>query len=413
MTELLERPRPAVLRGGRLLVVLLAMYVLAVALFPELRFNNVDLYVYLVAGDWLWAGESLYDQRIAASLPFNYPPIAALLFSPLSAMPEVLAIGVVQALNIALAPMVVWRVLRYLGRPVDGRLLVLAAAGSVFMMFLDSVAVSADLGQINLVLLALVVFDVLRTSDSRWRGVGIGLAGAIKLTPLLFVPYLLITRQFRAAGVATGTFLGAIALGFLIAPSSSAAYWSGSVMSDLTRITPGGVSISGNMSLNGFLLNSGLSDGTAHTLWLLGSLACVLVTLALAAMAHRRDNAVLGVALVGLCTSLVSPFTWGHHWVFCALITVYLLHHWRRPGHLLTLAVFTLLTLRWARFGLSWRDFGPSADRLHDYLLPLLVVLAMPLMWLYLRRSAPVTADQPSEPAPVGMISADRAAGRR
>ena len=41
-----------------------------------------------------------------------------------------------------------------------------------------------------------------------WAGVGIGLATAVKLTPALFIAYLLITRQWRVAATAVGTTIG-------------------------------------------------------------------------------------------------------------------------------------------------------------------------------------------------------------
>ncbi|WP_158843786.1 glycosyltransferase 87 family protein [Saccharothrix deserti] len=49
----------------------------------------------------------------------------------------------------------------------------------------------------------------------------------MKLTPGLFVVYLLLTGRIRAAVVAGGTMLGTVGLGFALLPDESRAYWGG------------------------------------------------------------------------------------------------------------------------------------------------------------------------------------------
>ena len=74
------------------------------------------------------------------------------------------------------------------------------------------------LGQVNLLLMLLVVADLLTAgaltpggSKGRtrwWHGLGIGIAAGVKLTPLIFIPYLLLIRRYRQAATATGVFRG-------------------------------------------------------------------------------------------------------------------------------------------------------------------------------------------------------------
>jgi alpha-1,2-mannosyltransferase len=78
-------------------------------------------------------------------------------------------------------------------------------------------------GQVNAVLLFLVAADLLflvRYNRSV-AGVGIGLATAIKLTPGIFIVYLVITRRFRAAMVASGTTMAATVFAAAVAPDAS------------------------------------------------------------------------------------------------------------------------------------------------------------------------------------------------
>src|SRR5439155_13505639 len=114
-------------------------------------------------------------------------------------------------------------------------------------MWLEPVDMTLHFGQINLLLLALVLADL--ALPRRWQGIGVGLAAAIKLTPLIFIGYLLLTRRLRAALVATGTFAATVALGFALLPGGSVAFWGGRFAQ------PGdGPERLVNQSLNGLIL---------------------------------------------------------------------------------------------------------------------------------------------------------------
>ena len=72
------------------------------------------------------------------------------------------------------------------------------------------------LGQVNLLLMLLVVADLLTAGaltpgEGRtrwWHGLGIGIAAGVKLTPLIFIPYLLLIRRYRQAATATARVRG-------------------------------------------------------------------------------------------------------------------------------------------------------------------------------------------------------------
>jgi alpha-1,2-mannosyltransferase len=165
-------------------------------------------------------------------------------------------------------------------------------------------------------LLFLVALDLLVgvAGGRRWAGVGIGLATAIKLTPGVFILYLLVTRRWRAALVATGTAAVATLAAAAVDPSASREFWT-SALWDTDRV--GSLAFISNQSLQGTVAR--LNPEHPSTLaWL------VLVLLAIGVWAWRVRAASLaeGLALTGVLGCLISPVTWVHHlvWLLPALI---------------------------------------------------------------------------------------------
>jgi alpha-1,2-mannosyltransferase len=155
----------------------------------------------------------------------------------------------------------------------------------------------------------------------RWAGAGIGLATAVKLTPGLFVLYLLLTGRRRAAGVAAGTAVAATLLAAAVAPGTSWQFWS-AVLWDTSRV--GRLEKTANQSLLGMLARLADPASPSRAVWLV----LVAAVLALAAwrvrQAARAGNDVVGVTLTGLTACLVSPISWTHHlvWVLPALVVL-------------------------------------------------------------------------------------------
>jgi alpha-1,2-mannosyltransferase len=169
------------------------------------------------------------------------------------------------------------------------------------------------LGQVNLILLGMVAADCL-APRTRWpRGLLIGIAAAIKLTPLVFVLFFLPQRQWRTSTTAIGSFVAASLLGVVVAPIDSREYWLDAAL-DPSRI--GGIGYAGNQSLRGALHRLGLPVSVELALWLGGATAVVI---ACSVAVHRLRNqgqdteAVVVVAATGL---LCSPVSWSHHWVW-------------------------------------------------------------------------------------------------
>jgi alpha-1,2-mannosyltransferase len=298
------------------------------------KLRYFDLRVYRGAATLVLNGGHLYDAKLYGGLHFTYPPIAALVFTPLAVLPLGLDEVLVTAINVAA---LIW-VLRlalglYLASPrrADSRrvdpwpTVGLAAAAA---LWLEPITTTLGYGQIDLVIAALILFDLARPDSARSKGAAIGLAAGLKLTPLLFIPYLLLAGRRRAAAVATSVFAATIALGFAILPSDAVRYWGGAFL-DPTRV--GRVADWANQSLQGAIerLTGASTVGPA---WLVAVAVVAAAGLAAAVLASRRGDEATGFALCAVTALLASPISWTHHWALAvpALFVVVLWAYQRR-----------------------------------------------------------------------------------
>lgn len=274
----------------------------------------------------------LYDFGIRG-YPFTYPPAAALALTPLAFVPLVL---LKVAWTVLLAPTLVlvwWVSFRAAERghlrpwAPTGLLLAVAVAGSAVL--LDPIERNFHFGQVNLVLLLVVLLDLLGWVGEGRRGLLTGLAAAFKLTPLVFLLFLALTRQWRALRNAVLAFAGAAAAGFVVLPGESWRYWTDLVV-HTSRIGP--VDRSSNQSVMGLLLRLGAQQGASSTtlVWFLLAGALGAAGTALAVLCWRRGEELLAVSLVGLVSLLASPISWTHHWVWCIPLGVGLASATRR-----------------------------------------------------------------------------------
>ncbi len=201
-------------------------------------------------------------------------------------------------------------------------------------LWAEPIMTTLGYGQIDLLITACVVVDLVYGERSRAGGLGIGLAAALKLTPLVFIPYLAFTGRGRMAARALAAFLVSIAVALLVIRRDATTYWFGGKFMDLSRVTGGNPhagSGAANQSLRGALLR--ILPGTSHLtlIWLLASLAVAAVGLLLAVRAARRGDEAWGFMLVALTGLLICPVSWTHHWTIAAAGVIALLGSRGRP----------------------------------------------------------------------------------
>jgi alpha-1,2-mannosyltransferase len=268
-----------------------------------IRLSDLGVYVGAVGG--IRHGASLYDFISASHAPFTYPPFAGLLFWPLTLVPTLpLQIGWTLATIAAVA----WTAHVVTSRP--------AGVPLVGLVLMVSAPVSSDIryGQVSVFLAAAVATDVLR--PSRWQGILIGLAAAIKLTPLIFIPMLWVAGRRVAAATAAGTFAAAGALAGLALPEDSWRFWTVEV-SHVSRL--GYVTSVGNQSLNGALLRLGVSTPVRSAAVVIVGGGVAVLALRRAAQLGRAGDWLSALVVVGAASIVLSPVSWTHHQVWLVL----------------------------------------------------------------------------------------------
>ncbi|WP_280336811.1 glycosyltransferase 87 family protein [Nocardia wallacei] len=296
----------------------------------------IDLQVYRLGVQAWWHGADMYGTlpktTLGVGLPFIYPPFAALALSPFAMLPmhaSAIAFFVVSTAALAVTLYLVAR--RYWDGSTEMVLWATACAVPLGLL-LEPVHATLDFGQVNLILMVLVVADCL-TARPKWRrGMLIGLAAAIKLTPAAFVLYFLVRRDYKAAATAAITGAVASALAYVVMPGESTRYWFGG-MGNVSGLS--GSAFHTNQSIQGVLSRLQVPKPEFTVIWLV--LAVALLALVATAMRQAADTPALALAFNAVFTLLVSPISWSHHWV------------WIAPGLLAALGAATRLPRRQAR----------------------------------------------------------------
>lgn len=323
-----SRGRRAAVTGSWLTV---AVLFIGVNLDTDLGWRYLlDMDVYRQGAAHFWSGPrptDLYDISFPTrsdSLPFTYPPFAALVFTPLWLLSELIGQVATERVHTLVSVLALWLIARALLRVHGSRvpavvLLAVMMAGSPTLSTLD-------LGQINTVLMAMVLLDVTRALPRLPLGLLTGIAAAIKLTPLVFALFFLIlwfTRR-RPGGLLWMSlgFSGATLAAWVVQPGTSLTYWTRTLQST-GRI--GDPAYAKNVSVQGLLARFP-QLGEARLLWL-AAVVLIIAGTAVACVRILRTSAslpaqTLATVLVALIALLCSPVSWSHHWVWLGPLAV-------------------------------------------------------------------------------------------
>ena len=327
-----------------------------------------DLVVYQYGGRSVLDGVSPYagDDPVTG-LPFTYPPFAAVLMVPLAPLPTGLAAALWTGASIGALGASVVVVRRALGRTSPAVLVVLVSG---LALALEPVWQNLTFGQVNLILMLVVLVDLVRP-ERRLSGVALGIAAGVKLTPLVFVVLLVLAGHRATAARAVLAFGCTVVIGFVAVPGS-AAYWTDGLL-DASRVGP--PALAHNQSVYGALTR--LLDSLRAPLWLAVAAPLAVAALLVAAVVWRRGDRMLGACLGAVAMLLASPVSWSHHWVWAVPVALVLWERHRWAAVAWT-AVFVARPVLWPPWGegreLEWTALDHVVG--NAYLLAALALLA-------------------------------------
>ncbi|MCP9276450.1 glycosyltransferase 87 family protein [Mycolicibacterium arenosum] len=289
---------------------------------------RIDIDVYRMGGRaWLdgaplYADGVMFTTEAGLDLPFTYPPLAAVAFAPfalLSLPAASIAITVTTLLLLLASTWIVLTRLRVAQRwPLpDGagwrRASLAAAIVALAVLYFEPVQANFEFGQINVVLMTLVIADCVPRKTPWPRGLLLGLAMALKLTPAVFLLYFLLRRDTRTLITAVVSAAVATLVGMAFAWRDSLQYWTETVH-DTDRI--GTVSFNTNQNIAGWLARLGVAEGPRFVLWTIACFAVLGLTVWAGRRVLKADQPMLALICVALFGLVVSPVSWSHHWVW-------------------------------------------------------------------------------------------------
>lgn len=346
-------PELTVRRATLLLVV--SMVGFAVVRLASTHTILGDLGVYRAEGFAIRHGANLYAHLDGQHNLGTYPPFAAVMFVVLTPVPFGLLEVLCLIVNVGLLALVCYlgcRLAGVRGRDALAPVLALTAVAT----WSEPIFTTFAYGQINLLLLALILWDFTQPESSRWRGVGVGIAAGWKVTPGILIIYLLLTKRFRAAFTAALSFAGTIALSGAVDWHDTWRYWT-HYLFELSRV--GHVENPVNQTLRGLAVRAG------HNLHIpfvaLAFIGVVLLAgLTISVLAYRRLGDTWGLLAAAVTGLLTSPISWSHHWVWALPIAIVL--WFRARAWLIPLAVIFMSWSVWYVWWMTknWMHLNPA-----------------------------------------------------
>lgn len=356
------RQRAALVAGSCVVFGGLAIWSIMAALTRAPYDRLADLHVYLGTVHATQAGLPIYDYQAGNGDPFTYPPFALLLFWPLGLLPEptVQLLWTLASVTAVLA--IAAAVTARAGVRGSQRFIVVTLAGAAILLMSAPLQSNLRFGQVSVFVVLLALVDALELLPRRLSGVLIGIAAAVKLTPLLFVPYLWYVGRRAAAMRALASFAAATAIAVAVWPRDSLTFWTKAVFTT-SRI--GDLASTGNQSVNGALLRYAVPTGPRMVAWAAIAVAVSVVAFLSAREAHRRGQVTQAAVVIGCATIAVSPVSWTHHQIWTVLAGVLLL---AGPGRLRIYAGVTVVITMVLSLGaiLPLHEAGPLGTFLGD-----------------------------------------------
>jgi alpha-1,2-mannosyltransferase len=295
--------------------------------------GGLDFTVYRAGAATIFGNDGitkdLYDLHLiplteTSFLPFTYPPFAALLFLPFAFLPVKVGTAIMVIFSIAVAwwfAAIIYDYVNHRGYKIPlqdklGRTTTIALLAALICL---SGPWRRGLGlvQINPLIMLLILADLLRPATKIPRGLLIGIAAGIKLTPLAFGLVLLMRKDIKGLGTLAASFAGTILVGVLLLPHQAAEFWFDAI-SDPSRV--GNINYLDNISIQGWLMHIGLAGPVLKIVMYVLILALIVGVAAVIPSLDKRGMKLSIVSLNAFVMLSISPISWSHHNTWFPLI---------------------------------------------------------------------------------------------
>jgi len=310
-----RKVRPAFVAQAALAGSALALYALVLV---QGGWYHQDLDAYLAAGRAIWRGQPLYAPFLHHPFPdpalrpaYIYPPVFALLVAPLGLLSDAAANVVWLLIGQAALAAALVVILRWLRPSAWAVTTILCATATFYPLWIDAVQ-----GQANLLVLLLVTAGIAGIVQGKPRlGAALGMAAALKLTPLILLVWLLLDRRIREAVWMFGALAAVTAAAAVLRFDDTLVFFR-QVLPALAQ----GTAIYANQSLQGVIARVATVNPYTQP-WAVVPWTYLLGTILIVALVGlwfwrtRREPALLRVAAFLPILPLASSVTWPHHLV--------------------------------------------------------------------------------------------------
>lgn len=333
-------------------------------MWQQIRMNDepIDMAIYIEGVRTFVRGGEVYSQPMQVGtvlLPFIYPPFGALVMVPLSFLSVKLAGDIMIGSSAVLLLACLYFIARAVLTPAGvspAMQHVLVAVTWPAAMLLEPVVLNSSFAQINIIIMGLVVLDLVPRRRFLPQGTLIGIAMAIKLTPLVMLYFFLLKKNIRAIFVSFASTIIATLIAAAVRWDVTVEYFSHTLLG-LGSGEDAGVNTAyqSNSSFKGMLMRWFSSEaaldahsGLLNILWLVLSFTAIGLVGWLMIALIRRGLDVDAWLCNAILMLLISPISWSHHWVWVAFIIPVFAWRWYtnfgRPVALgIVLGVWTVL----------------------------------------------------------------------
>ncbi|WP_257202371.1 glycosyltransferase family 87 protein [Corynebacterium cystitidis] len=320
----------------------------------------VDMIIYREGSRAFFSGAEVYSELMYAgdlALPFIYPPFGALALGPLTphVISDSLAGDIMIVISDALLLLCAYLAFKALLPHAErGLRWCVTTIAWVAGMLIEPVVLNQGFAQINIVLMAIVFIDLVPRKRYLPRGLWIGIAVAIKISPLAMCLYFLLRKEFRAILVAALTAVAATLVAAAVRWDATVEFFSVTLLG-MGSGNEFGVdsTYQSNSSIKGALMRFAESQehleayGTlVNVLWLVLSLITIVLGGWLMVALLRRGMNVDAILVNSVIMLLISPVSWSHHWVWLALILPVAV--WRLLAAFTGNTALAVVTVLWA-----------------------------------------------------------------